>query len=274
MFHSHSRTRNQLIVLPPAGFRVPRMFRRVEADSQRNSRLLADMQRLRGKAYMEDGAVRAEDLTPDGRHQLSTDVNCWHVLSVDSEDRVTACLRYLDEGAIACFGDLWVSHAALAHCPRAGWKLRLAVERGRARARALHMSFGSVGGWAVAKEQRRTLEPVAIILATYGLLELLGGCVGMATATFRHHSAAILRKIGLSPLDWGGDELPPYFDPQYGCEMEMLQFDSRFPNPKYQEVVKEFSAALSFAPVICREETPILGVKAAARETGAMAAVA
>jgi hypothetical protein len=259
MFHSHTRTRSQLVVLPPEGYGVPRAFSRVEVDHQRNSRLLAAMQRLRGKVYVEDGAVRAEELTPDGRHQLSTDVNCWHILSVDAEDRVTACLRYLDEGDIQGFGGLWVSHAALAHCPRAGWKLRLAVEHGRARARALRMGFGSVGGWAVAKEQRRSLEPVAIILATYGLLELLGGCVGVATATFRHHSASILRKIGLSPLIWSGDELPPYFDPEYGCEMEILQFDSRFPNPKYRDAVREFSAALSLAPVICREALPQIG---------------
>src|ERR1700722_3335915 len=97
MFHSHSRTHGQLVILPPAGFEVPGTFRGIEFDSQRNTRLLAAMQRLRGKAYVEDGAVRAEDLTPDGRHQLDTDTNCWHVLSVDAEDRVTACLRYLDE---------------------------------------------------------------------------------------------------------------------------------------------------------------------------------
>jgi hypothetical protein len=220
------------------------------------------MQRLRGRVYLEDGAIREEDLTADSRHQMDSDAKCWHVLAIDAEERVTGCLRYLDEGDAQDFRSLWVSHAALARCPQLGWKLRMAVESGRERARAQRLGFGSVGGWAVAKEQRRTFEPVAVILATFGLLQLLGGCVGVATATFRHQSAAILRKIGLGPLSWSGEALPPYFDPKYGCEMEILQFDSRHPNPKYSSVVAGFSEALAQAPVICREDAGMAGAKA------------
>ena len=43
------------------------------------------------------------------------------------------------------------------------------MEHGRARAQALRMGFGSVGGWAVAMEQRRTLEPVGVIVPHLGL---------------------------------------------------------------------------------------------------------
>ena len=253
MFHFHSRTRNQFVVLPPAGLRVPRIFRRIEFDDQRHSRLLAGMQRLRGKTYLDDGAIRREDLTPDGRHQTPADEHAWHVLSVDGDGKVQTCLRYLDETNSSSFRGLWVSHAAMAHCPRQGWKLRKAVESTMQRARDTRLGFGSVGGWAAAPEERRTLAPVAIILATYGLLELLGGCIGLATATFRHHSATILRKIGLNPLSWRGTALPAYYDPQYGCEMEILEFDSGRPNPKYRDAVEQFTAALSLAPVICRE---------------------
>lgn len=84
-----------------------------------------------------------------------------------------------------------------------------------------------------------------------GLLECLGSCTGVATATFRHGSAPILRRIGLRPLSADGVELPPYFDPRYGCQMQVLRFDSRFPNPKYREMVAEFRSSLTTAPVIC-----------------------
>ena len=214
------------------------------------------MQRLRGKVYLEDGAIRHEDLTPDGRHVLADDSSAWHVLSMGEDGRVRACLRYLDERFSSGFSNLWVSHTALARCPRLGGKLRMAVESKMATARAVRVGFGSVGGWAAAADHRRTMEPVAIILATYGLLELLGSCLGVATATFRHHSAGILRKIGLNPMLWRGDELPPYYDPKYGCQMEVLEFDSRYPNPKYLPVVQELIDVLSYSPVICREETP------------------
>jgi len=254
MLHFHGRARNQFVVLPPSGVAIPSTFRAIEVNSYRHVSLLSQMQRLRGKVYLDDGAIRSQDLTPDGRHQLADDASAWHVLSLGEDGRVRACLRYLDERLSSGFSGLWVSHTALARSPRFGWKLRMAVEAKMADTRATRLGFGSVGGWAAAPDHRRTLEPVAIILATYGLLELLGGCLGFATATFRHHSASMLRKIGLNPLLWGGDELPPYYDPKYGCEMEVLEFDSRFPNPKYQTAVRELSDTLLHSPVICREE--------------------
>src|SRR5205085_2475178 len=105
----------------------------------------------------------------------------------------------------------------------------------------------------VGEEHRGTLEPLRIILATYGLLGLLGGCAGVATATFRHHSATILRRIGLASLCADESELPPYYDPYYGCEMEVLRFDSRFPNPKYRDWIADLTSDLASAPVVCRE---------------------
>jgi hypothetical protein len=253
MFELHSRTRNPFVILSPAGSRVSGFFRKIEFDNIRHSRLLSAIQRLRGATYLEDGAIRPEDLTADGRHQTAADDHAWHVFSLDSDGKPGACLRFLDESHSAGFRGLWVSHAAMAHCPQLGWKLRMAVERKLELARASRIGFGSVGGWAVSPSQRRTTQPVAIILAAYGLLELLGGFLGTATATFRHKSASILRKIGLCPLTWDGADLPSYFDPQYGCAMEILQFDSSKPNPKYRESVERFRDQLLYAPVICRE---------------------
>jgi hypothetical protein len=63
----------------------------------------------------------------------------------------------------------------------------------------------------------------------------------------------VLRRIGMASLCVDGVELPPYYDPQYDCEMEVLAFDSRFPNPKYREWVAQISASLTDGPVICPE---------------------
>ncbi len=70
----------------------------------------------------------AQDLTSDGRHRLVDDDSGWHILSLGEDGQVTACLRYLDERHSAGFRGLWVSHSALARCPRQGWKLRMAVQ--------------------------------------------------------------------------------------------------------------------------------------------------
>ncbi len=242
----------QFVILPPSKTSLPGIFRNVETDYKRHDRLLAGMQRLRGDAYVKDGAIRREDLTADGRHALRVDEHSWHVLSLDRAGEVASCLRFLDESQADGFESLGIRQAALAQCPEQGRRFRSAVEWEMERARRMHMGFGEVGGWAVAEAHRRTIEPVGILLATYGLLELLGGCIGVATATFRHASSTILRKIGLSSLAAGGVELTPYFDPSYGCQMEVLQFDSRFPSSKYSAWVTELAGILRDSPVVCR----------------------
>jgi hypothetical protein len=252
MVQTRTRNQTQFVVLPPSRQAVLKRFRSIEVNNRRYDDLLAQMQRFRGRVYTADGAIGPDELTADGRHKVAVDDCSWHVLSLDEHGQVCACLRYLEESRAVDFDDLWVRHAAMASSPM-GYQFRRAVEGRMAESRRMELGFGEVGGWAVSEDRRWTLEPLRIILATYGLLELLGGCTGVATATFRHHSATILRRIGLTSLCADGVELQPYFDPHYGCEMEVLGFDSRFPNPKYRAWVAEFSSSLTNAPVICRE---------------------
>jgi len=216
------------------------------------------MQRFRGEVYLSEGAIQSSDLV-NGRHKLSIDEHSWHVLSLDSGGRIRACLRYLEHHNARSLDDLWVRDAALALCPTFGGSFRRAVEAEIQHARKMKLGFGEVGGWAVAEGFRRTREPLRVILTSYALGQLLGGCTGVATATLRHASAAILRKIGLNPLQWDGARLPPYYDKRYGCQMEVLRFDTRSPNSRYQESVAELSATLAGSPVICDHALETVG---------------
>lgn len=211
------------------------------------------MQRFRGEVYLADGAIQADELV-EGRHQVSIDQHSWHILSVDSQGSICACLRFRHLAAknSGGFDDLWVRHG-LSRSPTLYQKFRKAVEVEMIRARQLKLGFGEVGGWAVAERHRWTIEPLRIILASAALGELLGGCAGVATATCRHHSAGILRKIGLTTLQGEGAELPPYYDPRHGCQMELLRFDTRFPNPRYRLSIRELAVALADSLVICRD---------------------
>ena len=224
------------------------MFRNQQPDSRMHHALLTKAQRFRGRIYLEEGAITRHELTPDGRHRSPVDDESWHVLSLDSQGQVCACLRFLEESELRNFDDLWVSRAAAARSSN-GRAFRRAVEREISEARDSGVRFGEVGGWAVAESHRLGPEPLRIILATYGLLELLGSCIGLATATWRHSSAQILRRIGLTPLFVDGSALPPYHDPAYDCEMEVLRFDSRQPNPKYRHMVRDLATSLLSAPL-------------------------
>src|SRR5262245_11714029 len=77
--------------------------------------------------------------------------------------------------------------------------------------------------------------------------------VGMTTATFRHCSATILKRLGGSRFEIDGRTLPPYFDARYGCTTELLRFDSRSPNPKYIGLIDRVSETLANVPVIAAE---------------------
>ncbi len=253
MVHSGNRNRTQFVVLPPPQATVSRLFRNVAVNRSRYEQLLAGMQRFRGHAYLNDGAIKPGELTHDGRHDQPIDNASWHVLSLDEDGEICACLRYLEENQARGFDDLWVRHSALSGSAELGSRFRRAIETEMRFARQHRLGFGEVGGWAVSESHRWTVEPLRIILATYGLLELLGGCIGVATATLRHGSATILRRIGLSSLAADGAELPPYYDPQFECEMEVLKFDSRSPNRKYRDWVVELASQLTAVPVICRE---------------------
>jgi hypothetical protein len=247
------RSQTRFAILPPSRLATPEVFRNVDVCNRRHQHLLSNMQRLRGSAYQADGAIHRRELTADGRHKLSIDERSWHVLSLDANGDVVACLRYLEESHVPDFDGLRARHAALARCPMYGEKFRRTVESELRLARRTSIGFGEVGGWAVREDHRRTPESLRIVLATYALLELLGSCAGVATATFRHHSAAILRRIGLATLRADGQEIPPYHDPQYGCLMQVLRFDSRFPNPRYSDWIGALMGDLANSPVVCRE---------------------
>jgi hypothetical protein len=202
--------------------------------------------------YCRDGAVSPQELTPDGRHFLGIDERSWHVVALDGGEKVCGCVRYLPEEADADFADLWIREAAISRCPTWGEYFRRAVEQERVRARAKNVDFAEVGGWAVAEDRRWTIDPLRMILGVWGLSRILGGCVGVATATVRHGSAMILRRIGLRSLGSTGVDLPSYYDPHYGCEMEALRFDSDLPNPKYRKWIEELRSSLELAPVVYR----------------------
>jgi hypothetical protein len=212
--------------------------------------VLAQAQRFRGRIYLEDGAIAAGELTPDGRHMLPVDYLSWHIITVEKTGEISGCSRFLEESAATHFEDLWLRTAAIARYPAIGQKVRQAVENEMARARREEVRFGEVGGWAISENRRGGWEALRMVLTTYGLMQLLGGCIGLATATVRHGSARILRKIGFAGLCAGDAPLSPYYEPQYGCLMEMLRFDSRRANERFTEWIEELTSYLPTVLVI------------------------
>jgi hypothetical protein len=244
-----SASNRRLILLAPALDKIDSRFLESTSNSDRHQNLLSRLQRFRGSMYLQDGALRPYELREDGRHCVDADYSAWHVVAVDGQGEVCGCSRYRVYSSGVHFSELAVGRSALA---RSVWRKDLiaAVQSERELADRKHVNFVEVGGWAISAELRRTTEALRIALATYALADYLGGCVGLTTATQRHHSAAVLKKIGGAPLRNGDKELPAYFDPEYDCEMEILKFDSAAPNPRFEPWIEQLRTQLSSVEVI------------------------
>ncbi len=257
MHVSNGRNSTRLALLAPSSYETEVSVSPwdVRVDPDTHSSLMAELQRLRGRVYLGDGAIQRTQVTSDGRHWQPVDEKSWHVLAL-SEGRVIGCARYQEHPNTVSFERLGVRRSSLGSCAEWRGRLKAAVDSELGLARREDLNYAEVGGWAIAEDYRGSREALRIALATYGLAQLLGGCIGITTATARHGSAAILCRLGGNPLEAEGETLPVYFDPQYGCDMEILRFDSRMPAPKYRSWVNELRDCLWTAPIIAREPIP------------------
>lgn len=243
----------RLVLLAPACTAVPEYFRNVTVDPRRHARHLREIQRMRGGIYLNDGAVQVDELSSEGLHETPEDDNSWHLVMFRAGRQPSSCVWYMEHENTAGFDELRVRHCPLNQVSPWRETLARAVAAELAHARRERLQYAEVGGWAVAPESRCTSEGLLLALAAYSLGRIFGGALGMTTATVRHASSTILKRIGGSPLDAGGAELPAYFDPKYDCHMELLRFDSRRPNPKYALLIELLRHQLKKVEVVAAD---------------------
>jgi hypothetical protein len=214
---------------------------------------MSEMQRFRGRIYHSDGALQASQLK-DGRHQEASDESSWHLLLVDGNDAINGCALYRSYDGCIGFNDLRLSGSELAN--NSIWRGRLAkaVRREFGEADKRNVAVAELGGWAISEELRCRIEAVRLALSTFSLARMLGGCVGLTTATVRHGSSTILRKLGGKSLMVDGETIPKYFDSRYNCDMEVLRFDSSEPSPNYEASIQALADGLNTCEIICLQD--------------------
>ncbi len=236
-------------LLAPACAFAGRSFGRQLVNKDEYERLLASVQRLRGESYLQDGAITAAELDANGRFALSDDRACWHFLLLDQGSEVIGCVRVRLHDNEVEFDDLRVRQAVLAQDREWGPRLRRAVERDLSGARENGLLFAEVGGWALAHPWRGTKAALDVLAGSYALGELWGGCLGVATATVRHSSSSMLRRMGGLSFEDNGEAVPPYYDPNYGCTMELIRF-TRTPAQRFAPLISPLKRALSEVAVV------------------------
>ncbi len=225
-------------------------------DEELYQRHFASMQRLRGRVYVKDGAIQPWELDDEGRFHMQGDEQSWHFLLIDDQEEVIGCARYLLHSEDVRYDQLRLRHAAIANDPNWSQKVKTAVEADLAYARKEGLSYVELGGWALSEDWRGTKAALEILLASYAWAQSIGNCICACTATVRNNSASILRRIGGQSLQANNECLPSYNDPQYGCLMELLRFDSRKVDQRFAPIVEQIKWKLSKSVVLSGMKSP------------------
>src|SRR3954452_21772387 len=83
----------QVLLAPHSAKAIPSTFQDIQEQPALYDQLLGDMQRLRGRVYLGDEAIRPQDLTADGRHYTPIDELSWHLLTLDNHGQIAGCAR-------------------------------------------------------------------------------------------------------------------------------------------------------------------------------------
>jgi hypothetical protein len=237
-------------LLAPPYSRLSHEFARAIPDEQLYSHYLASMQQLRGRVYLKDNAIKPCDLDREGRFHMPGDEQSWHLLLVDESKEVIGCAKYLVHPSGVPYHRLRISHSGLAKDPTWAEQVRRAVEADLKRVREERLSYVEVGGWALAEEWRGTRAALEILVGSFALGQIWGGALGSCTATVRHSSSSMLRRLGGTSFEHGGTMLPSYSDPEYDCTMELLRFDYRTPAHRFLPLIDQLKATLRKLPVL------------------------
>lgn len=244
----------QLAILAPAPDVFPSMFERVGVNHEAHQSLMSQMQQLRGAVYLADGAIQSSDLDASGRHVMEADYHSFHLLAM-IEGQVVGCCRFFAHQPTIGFDDLAISRAPLAWDTEAGSAVKGAVTHHIESARERGYLYVEVGGWALHPTIRHSTEAVRIARMNFSLGLAMGGAVGICTATVRNHSATILQRMGGRPLSFKGVSVPAYYDSHYGCNIEVVTFDSDEVPARHAEPIHHLQAALRQTPVLCSQLT-------------------
>lgn len=205
----------------------------------RHSQLLSEMQSLRCRVAVQEGVLAPSALDSSGRcdNFMRGDDQSWHLLHLGKAGNVVGCARILVHPRDVGFAGLRVASLAIARTSAWARQVREAVESELDRARRYDLTLIEPGGWVVDKSLRGTRAAVNLALGTFALARLLGDCVGFLTATVEHASSAILRRLGGRGLVAGGRAIPGHFEPSWGCNMELLRFDTASLNPRFEDAL-------------------------------------
>ena len=225
-------------------------------DSNRWQTLFTRACKVRGSAYIADGAITSNELDSHGSFQIPIDKHSWHVVLVDDDDEVCATLRMtmlpldsqIRRGNLPHVGES-LRRAASDHC-----KSMLVAERFLS---GLGLAYGAerknfliVGGWATDPANAPANAGAELALSVWAFARHMKTAGALCVASERHDAHEQLIRTGAVPIRAVGSQ-PMYFDEAYGCRVGLLGFRVFQERKTLKRVVDHISQKLMESEVIC-----------------------
>lgn len=225
-------------------------------DASRWQTLFTRACKVRGEAYIADGAISSDELDSNGSFQLPIDKNSWHVILVDDDDEVSATLRMtmlpLDaqkrKGSLPHVGAS-LRRGASDHC-----KSMLVAERFLS---GLELAYGTertnfmiVGGWATDPQKAPANAGAELALSVWAVARHMEAAGALCVASERHDAHGQLIRTGAVPIRAVGSQ-SLYFDAAYGCRVGLLGFRVFQERKTLKRVVDHLADRIMESEVIC-----------------------
>jgi hypothetical protein len=246
----------QFMILAPQGTGVFPSAVSVIRDKTMHASLLGEMQRLRGRVALREGAITASMLDSSGGHRMQGDEKSWHLLRVRKDGKIVGCARILVHPRDVTFSRLRLASSSVARSAVWARDVHDAVESDLTHARLNDLAVIEPGGWVIDEDLRGSCEAVSIAIGTFAWTQILDDCIGFLTATARHGSATMLRRLGARNLQAHGQTIPGYFEPAWGCNAELLRFDTNSLNPRFEAALVSARCQLLTSLVFSPESVP------------------
>lgn len=248
-----------LTVVAPSSAHVPEWLTNVLVNEGMYRNLVDEIQRFRGYVYVKDKAIPSSSLDEQGRHYSEYDFRAWHIVLRDRRQELCGAIRVglMPWTRINDISDLQVVQylARLSAGNDEKATLQTVVRNFLENCRTIQPTVWEPGAWAVSEDMRRSRLAPVLAASIWSLGRAIGGAAGVSTATTRHGSSEILKKMGGFELAFNGAPLPPFYDTYHECFIELVGFDSDYLNPRLETTVTEIQDYIKGLPIITREDS-------------------
>ncbi len=223
-------------------------------DSDLRYDFMFELFKMRGSVYLQDGAISEENLDKFGKYVSPHDKYSWQVLLLDSSKKPHGGLRIR----------FWDFENIRAHFMQTHAKelidrmdcdnqkvyqesiIRFLDEEMRTK------FFGEVAGLVITDYEKNSPAALLLVAFCFAFGEFVGGFNALVSATERHYSNRIMRKIGghRIPHKETKEYLNTFFDSKYNCNMEYIVFESACPAALIQDLCKKIQEKLKTTLVL------------------------